>query len=93
VCTDLVSGMEQIKGKVDVLLFNPPYVPTEDDEVPNAFDIDHLFIRLPNECVMHPKVGSKGIEAAWAGGLDGRRVLDRLLPIVPVLSRLLFRHM
>jgi release factor glutamine methyltransferase len=32
------------------------------------------------------QVGSKGIEAAWAGGVDGRRVLDRLLPLIPVLA-------
>ena len=31
------------------------------------------------------KVGSKCLEAAWAGGRDGREVMDRLFPQIPLL--------
>ncbi|PNH12883.1 HemK methyltransferase family member 2, partial [Tetrabaena socialis] len=43
-------------------LFNPPYVPTPDEEVERG-----------------------GIASAWAGGFAGRRVIDRVLPLLPEL--------
>jgi release factor glutamine methyltransferase len=62
---DLASKLlSRLAGQVDVLIFNPPYVVTPDDEV-----------------------GSNGIEAAWAGGLHGRRVLDRALPQIARLLK------
>jgi release factor glutamine methyltransferase len=55
---DLASELlDELRNGVDVLIFNPPYVPTPNDEV-----------------------GSDGIEASWAGGFNGRVVLDRALP-------------
>mmetsp|Transcript_26811 Transcript_26811/g.67405 ORF Transcript_26811/g.67405 Transcript_26811/m.67405 type:complete len:219 (+) Transcript_26811:143-799(+) len=60
---DLCCGFEAARGplahKVDVLLFNPPYVPTDMCELQGT-----------------------GIERAWAGGPDGRVVVDKLLPLV-----------
>jgi hypothetical protein len=31
------------------------------------------------------QVGSSGIEASWAGGANGREVINRVLPLVPEL--------
>lgn len=60
---DLVNGLlPRMAGKVDLLLFNPPYVVTPDEEVER-----------------------KDIAAAWAGGRDGRLVIDRFLPMIPTL--------
>jgi release factor glutamine methyltransferase len=63
---DLASTLlPQYHGCMDVILFNPPYVPTPDEEVQGH-----------------------GIEASWAGGLHGRRVIDRAMPqIAQLLSR------
>ncbi|KAG6404875.1 hypothetical protein SASPL_132452 [Salvia splendens] len=57
--TDIASGLEKrLARSVDVMLVNPPYVPTPDAEV-----------------------GCRGIASSWAGGEDGRRVIDRILPV------------
>lgn len=62
---DLLKGFhKRLKNKVDILMFNPPYVPTEKDEL-----------------------GWDDIRAAYAGGVNGREVLDRLLPDVQVFLR------
>jgi methylase of polypeptide subunit release factors len=63
VLADLAAPLfARLSGSVDVLVFNPPYVPTP------AADVG----------------ASRGLAAAWAGGVDGRQVTDRLLPILPV---------
>jgi len=62
-----------LRGYVDLLVFNPPYVPTPDDEV--------VAPVLPPAEGNGDGGGGLGIvAAAWAGGDRGRRVVDRLLP-------------
>nr|GMD73768.1 hemK methyltransferase family member 2 [Ipomoea batatas] len=57
--TDIASGMEaRMAGLVDVMVVNPPYVPTPEEEV-----------------------GCEGITSAWAGGENGRTVIDKILPV------------
>ncbi|XP_027334793.1 methyltransferase N6AMT1 [Abrus precatorius] len=59
IVTDIASGLEKrLAGLVDVMIVNPPYVPTPEDEV-----------------------GGDGIVASWAGGENGRSVIDRILPV------------
>ncbi|KAK7390130.1 hypothetical protein VNO78_25429 [Psophocarpus tetragonolobus] len=59
IVTDIASGLEKrLAGLVDVLVVNPPYVPTPEDEV-----------------------GVEGITSSWAGGENGRSVIDKILPV------------
>ena len=64
---DLASCFEaRMAGSVDVLIFNPPYVVTDTEELKRA-------------------VRERDIAAAWAGGIDGTEVLNRLIPRLPAL--------
>lgn len=59
IITDIASGLEKrLAGLVDVIVVNPPYVPTPEDEV-----------------------GVGGIAASWAGGENGRSVINKILPV------------
>ncbi|KAG2375394.1 hypothetical protein C9374_010017 [Naegleria lovaniensis] len=60
VLSDFASAFEKrLKNKIDLLIFNPPYVPCERDEM-----------------------GFNDVRAAYAGGENGREVIDRFLPMV-----------
>ncbi|XP_010500561.1 PREDICTED: hemK methyltransferase family member 2-like [Camelina sativa] len=63
ICADIATGLDKrLAGSVDVIVVNPPYVPTPEYEV-----------------------GMEGIASAWAGGENGRTVIDKILPVVDVL--------
>ncbi len=75
--TETSKREERIKEPIDVLLFNPPYVVTPSEEI---YD--------PSSLTTTKREGEEGtttasyrpaITAAWAGGLRGREVLDRIL--------------
>lgn len=61
-------------GQVDVLVFNPPYVPT--DELPTP------LIREGNEKPTFAEE-SRLLELAYAGGKDGMETTERLLDALP----------
>ena len=76
---DLTSFL--VNGTVDVLLFNPPYVPT--DEIPEYIQQEKKNTDRSRDC----NDESDLITLSWAGGVQGMEVTNRLLEqIQSVLS-------
>ncbi|KFX93149.1 hypothetical protein O988_06961, partial [Pseudogymnoascus sp. VKM F-3808] len=80
---DLTAAVRS--GSVDVLVFNPPYVPTPDVPVLQDGDGD---VAPPSDRDKAYERESRLLELSYAGGRDGMEVTDRLLAEMPrVLSQ------
>ncbi|CCC06217.1 hypothetical protein SMACR_00434 [Sordaria macrospora] len=76
---DLVTPLRG--GSVDVLVFNPPYVPTPELPSPPAAPLQELREKTTFEEDSHL------LELTYAGGKDGMETTDRLIEALPrVLS-------
>lgn len=71
IMTSMCEGT-RLEGLVDVLVFNPPYVPSEMDEVVQPTS----WHRVHAENI---------IDASFAGGPDGRYWIDIFVPQIPRL--------
>lgn len=63
---DSFAGQDAFQNNFDIIIFNPPYVVTSQEELVDAQD-------------------KKGIEASWAGGIDGIEVLVNAIPCIEKL--------
>ena len=80
---DLTTPFQSL-GRIDLLLFNPPYVPTESSEMHDAYRLA-LHPHPPTCDSSHTDSLSHFaplLTLAWAGGASGREVLDRFLHLL-----------
>jgi len=78
---DLMTSLRP--GTIDILVFNPPYVPTE--SVPSGPAVPSTFASTAKKPTFEES--SHLLELSYAGGIDGMEITNRLLKQIPqVLS-------
>ncbi len=80
ITTDLLGSIRH--GTVDVLMFNPPYVPTL-DILPLATDESHTVFEDGTSGLDLSARDSHLLSLSYAGGVDGMEVTSRLLNLLP----------
>ena len=84
--TRFAEGVPGIHGNVDVLIFNPPYVPTDDLDESITKKGDGGGGGGENTATSSQiEMSGCGISVSWAGGTDGREIIDKFLPLIPQL--------
>ncbi len=83
----LASGKTSTKNGNILNIVNCDLVGPLIDRLEKSIDI--LLFNPPYVVTEAGELGSNGIEAAWAGGKDGREVMDRIFPL---LDRILAKN-
>lgn len=71
--TSLSNGIPNRRQLFDIIVFNPPYVPTE--------ELCEMACKPCHEKI-HGCDPEDLLEAAWAGGSDGRHWIDQVMPMI-----------
>lgn len=76
---DLLSAFKP--NSIDLLVFNPPYVPTPSNPIENNIPEQNKFYDIEAENVYSSH--NKMLIKTWAGGAHGCEIINRVISILP----------